>query len=85
MDEYQKHDKYNVVALCSITIMFVAFLFILMIFYMQSTTLLDQLSFDVNTVTASDYTVEMDISLDMWEDFRANQLPFLEKELDKSG
>lgn len=40
---------------------------------MQHTSDLDGYMFDVSTVTAKDYTVEMDITDDMWQDFEDNQ------------
>lgn len=36
---------------------------------MQSTSFLNSLTYDVKTVTAGDYTVEMDITESMWVTF----------------
>jgi hypothetical protein len=42
--------------------MFVAFVFILVLYYLEQTVKLDQKKYDVNTITASDFTVEFDIT-----------------------
>jgi preprotein translocase subunit SecG len=55
-------DTYNQIALATATIMFVAFFFILLIYYLQTTSRLDQLEYDINTVSAGDFTVEFNIS-----------------------
>ena len=44
-----------------------------MIHYMSSVSYLNGLEFDNENVTASDYTVEMDITEDMWASFLENQ------------
>lgn len=49
--------------------MFVAFVFILVLYYLEQTVKLDQKKYDVNTITASDFTVEFDITYDMWKYF----------------
>jgi hypothetical protein len=49
--------------------MFVAFFYILMIYYLQKTSRLDQLEYDVNTVSAGDFTVELNISKKMYDFF----------------
>ena len=36
---------------------------------MQTTSKLDQLDYDINTITAGDYTVQMDINRSMWDFF----------------
>lgn len=67
--EDQLHNKYQTVALATATIMLVAFLFTLVVYYLQTTSKLDLLQYDISTVTASDYTVEMDITPAMYKDF----------------
>jgi len=52
--------------------MVIAIVFILVIYYFQNTSTLDSLSYDNSTVTASDYTVEMDITSEMYQIFLAN-------------
>jgi len=49
--------------------MFIAIVFILTLYYLEETVHLDQKKFDVNTITASDYTVELDITTAMWNNF----------------
>jgi hypothetical protein len=51
--------------------MFVAFVFILVLYYLEQTVKLDQKKYDVNTITASDFTVEFDITDNMWKYFLA--------------
>ncbi len=50
-----------------------AAIFFIAIYYMRETSSLDGYMFDVSTVTAKDYTVEMDITAEMWDDFETNQ------------
>jgi hypothetical protein len=42
--------------------MFVAFCFMLAIYFLQKTSKIDQAEQDMNTITAGDFTVEMDIT-----------------------
>ena len=53
-------------------ILFAAFLYMLMIYYLQTTSKLDQQSYDMSTITAGDFTVEMDITAKMWQFFLDN-------------
>ena len=55
-------DKYNKIAMVSACIMFIAFCFGALVYYMKKTSKLEQLNYDMNTITASDFTVEMDIT-----------------------
>jgi len=73
MTEGQKYSTFNTVALCVISIMVISVLYIRMIHYMSSVSYLNGLEFDNENVTASDYTVEMDITEDMWASFLENQ------------
>lgn len=52
--------------------MFIAFFFILMIYYLQTTSRLDQLEYDVNTISAGDFTVELSINRNMYKEFIDN-------------
>lgn len=67
------------------TILLIGAIFIVLVWYMQHTSKLDGMNFDVQTVTASDYTVEMDITSSMWEDFLANQFAAVRDEKDENG
>lgn len=58
-DEFK--DKYNKIALASSCITFIAFCFGALVYYMKKTSKLDQQNYDMNTITAGDFTVEMDI------------------------
>lgn len=58
----QFKDKYNKIALASATVTFIAFVFGALVYYMQKTSKLDMLDFDMNTITAGDFTVEMDLT-----------------------
>jgi hypothetical protein len=64
-----QEDSYNKIALATATIMFVAFSFILLIYFLQKTSRLDQLEYDINTVSAGDFTVEINISSKMYNYF----------------
>ena len=63
----------------SVIVMFVSFLFSQLIFYLQQTSKLDAIKFDIETITASDFTVEYEISKDMYLDFECNEYPKYEK------
>ena len=41
----------------------------LFIWFLQKSQALDQLENDMNTITASDFTVEMDITNGMWNNY----------------
>jgi hypothetical protein len=66
-DEGAQEEKYDKIAKGSSIIMFVAFSYMLFIWYVQKSQGIDQLENDMNTITASDFTVEMNISKDMWK------------------
>ncbi len=46
------------------------FSFLLTLYYLYSTSKLDYKMWDVDTVTAADFTVETVISQEMWEKFK---------------
>ena len=66
MRDADQAEKYNKVSLVAACILLIAFCFINLIYYMQATSKLDQLAFDMNTITAGDFTVELDIDKDMY-------------------
>jgi len=70
--EKEKEDKYDILALVSVIVMFVSFLFSQLIFFLQQTSKLDAIKFDISTITASDFTVEYEISKSMFDDFLSN-------------
>jgi hypothetical protein len=80
ISEIERSDKYDAISLISCICMFVAFLFSQLIYFLQQTSKLDNLKYDVKTITASDFTVEYEISRDMWDDFLDNQYPFYAKQ-----
>jgi len=47
----------------------VAFIYILVLYYLEKTVKMDKKNFDINTITASDFSVELDISAEMWKHF----------------
>jgi hypothetical protein len=71
--EEANEKKYDTLALGSVVVMFVSFLFSQLIFFLQQTSKLDAIKFDIKTITASDFTVEYEISKEMYEDFISNQ------------
>ena len=58
--------------------MFSALFFSRVINYLKSTSHLDQMEQDANTITAGDFTVEMDISHAMWDKFKDEIYPKVE-------
>lgn len=60
--------------------MFVSFLFTQLIFFLQQTSKLDAIKFDIKTITASDFTVEYEISKEMYEHFESNQYSMYENQ-----
>ena len=69
LNDVMLKDKYDHVSLLVATIMLIAFCFIVLIYYMQRTSKLDQLAYDMNTITAGDFTVELDINNTQWKKF----------------
>jgi hypothetical protein len=49
--------------------MLIAFLYMMIIYYLQKTSRLDQLEYDMNTISAGDFTVELDITQTMYKEF----------------
>ena len=49
--------------------MFSAFIYSLLIYWLESTSKLDQVKYDLKTITAGDFTVEFDITYEMYENF----------------
>jgi hypothetical protein len=49
--------------------MFIACIYIFIIYYLRKTSRLDQLEYDVNTISAGDFTVEMDITQEMYDEY----------------
>jgi len=73
MTEAMKFEKYQVVSKATFIVLLCSAIFLTVIYYMRSISSLDGYMFDVSTVTAKDYTVEMNITSDMWEYFEDNQ------------
>lgn len=64
----------------------VAFIYILVLYYLEKTVKMDKKNFDINTITASDFSVELDISAEMWKHFLTQYYePIGSKEKEKSG
>lgn len=72
MTQQAKWETYQTITLATVTVMTCAAVFFIVVYYMQHTSNLDGFDFDVKTVTVQDYTVEMDISNEMWQDFLDN-------------
>jgi hypothetical protein len=60
--------------------MFISILFSQLIFYLQQTSKLDAITFDLKTITAGDFTVEYEISKNMFDDFMSNQYPMYQNQ-----
>jgi len=60
--------------------MFSALFFSRVVNYLKSTSHLDQMEQDANTITAGDFTVEMDISHAMWDKFKDEIYPKVERD-----
>ena len=65
--------KYDEIAIVTIIIMLVGYGFTLIITNQRQLTHIEQLKYDLNTVTAADFTVEMDISRRAYLDFLKNE------------
>jgi len=75
MDAEGQSIKYNTICLATVTMLLIAMLFMQVIYYLRQTAKLDLLKYDIDTCTAGDYTVEYDITKEMYEDFLMNQWP----------
>ena len=62
MDDEMKSKTYLVLCQAVVTVLFSTFFYSLLIRYMQKTAVLDKHLYDFKTVTASDFTVELDIT-----------------------
>jgi len=56
--------------------MLVSFVFSQLIFFLQQTSKLDAIKFDIAVITAGDFTVEYEITKEMFEDFTSNTYGF---------
>jgi len=65
MNEEFKATKYTTLCIATASVFFVGMVFIQILYYLQETAKLDLLHYDISTCTASDYTVEMDITEEM--------------------
>lgn len=65
----KKREKGLVVSICACI---VALIFLVVIFYMKKMAILDFQMWDMKTLTASDFTVEMTITEAVWNQFLAN-------------
>lgn len=72
MQENEKFFKYRQVTMSVFCVLMISILFVLCIWYIQHTVDLGGMQYDVSTIVASDYTVEMDITDDMWREFEDN-------------
>ena len=68
VNDADQEAKYNKVSLVTACILLIAFCFINLIYYMQATSKLDQLAYDANTITAGDFTVELDVNRQQYEE-----------------
>lgn len=69
-DQETQAAKYDTIAKATAIIMFVSFSYMLFIWYLQKSQGIDRLENDMNTITASDFTVELEINREMWEYFQ---------------
>jgi len=60
----------------SVVVMLVSFVFSQLIFFLQQTSKLDAIKFDIAVITAGDFTVEYEITKEMFEDFTSNTYGF---------
>jgi hypothetical protein len=67
-----KSETYLILCKAVVTVLFCALLYSLLVSYMQQTATLDKTLYDVKNITASDFTVELDITEAMYEDFLTN-------------
>lgn len=67
--EEEQYEKYNNLTLVTVSILFSAFLYSLLVYWLQQTSKLDQIKYDLKTITAGDFTVEYDITEQMYRTF----------------
>lgn len=66
-------DKYNKVAAATSIIMAIAFCFTMLIYYLRQISHIQMLDYDMNTITAGDYTIELNISEAQWKEFLSGE------------
>ena len=64
--------KYYYISIITILIMLIAFAYIMIVHSQRALTKLELVKYDMSTVTASDFTVELDISREAYQDFLQN-------------
>lgn len=78
--------KYELLCLTCAIIIFAASFYMLVVSYLQETSKMDKQEYDMNTITASDFTVEMNISKEMYQYYLDNEYePRGKDEIDASG
>ena len=84
--ELEQYEKYNQLTLVTVLTMMATFLYSLLIYWLQTTSKLDQVKYDLKTITAGDFTVEYDITAEMYETFlRDHYEPTGKNEVEESG
>jgi hypothetical protein len=68
-----QYKKFNLLAVVTVSVMLVAFTFFMLTYYLTITSKLNQMKYNISTVTANDFTCELDISQRSWNDFLKNE------------
>jgi hypothetical protein len=66
ISDIEKGSKYDKLSFVTISVLFACFIFAMMVHYLTETSRMDELKYDVNTITAADFTIEMEITDKMY-------------------
>lgn len=84
MTEEQKAAKYKIVSQASYLVLMSAALFILFIYKKRRESDLTGMMYDVQTIDINDYSIEVNISNEMWEEFTSNTYRNYESQVKKN-
>jgi len=72
-DEGTQHKKWYELSIVACIYLMITVIFSMFIIYMKSLSKLNAIKYDISTVTASDFTIEMDISDEAYKHFLRNE------------
>ena len=73
IDKYEKGSKYDKLSFVTISVLFAGFIFAMMVHYLSETSHMDEKKYDNDVITAADFTIEMEITDEMYDDYLRNQ------------
>lgn len=86
IDGLEKGGKYDKLSFVTISVLFACFIFAMMVHYLSETSHMDEKKYDNDVITAADFTIEMEITDEMYASYLENQYHGQgENEIEDSG